>query len=105
MKPIADDRTSDIQKALDSIGDMAIKSDDFRGAVLLEADEYEIQGTLINRKSGVILLGLGDASIQVQFYEELGTYLFKEISLKLGIVNLIISILQKLEAQLILFRI
>lgn len=54
------DRTSDIQKAIDSVGNMSLDASGIRGAVLLEAGEYEVHGTIKIPYSGVVLRGISD---------------------------------------------
>ena len=62
LSPIAGDNTSHIQNAIDQVGAMSMGADGFRGAVLLQAGTYEIQGTLKINKSGVVLKGTGDGA-------------------------------------------
>lgn len=54
------DRTSDIQKAIDSVGNMIMSVSGLRGAVLLEAGEYEVHGTIKIPYSGVVLRGISN---------------------------------------------
>ena len=53
------DRTADIQAALDYVASLEADADGFRGAVLLEAGQYEISNTLWIKSSGVVLRGSG----------------------------------------------
>ena len=53
------DRTADIQAALDYVSSLEADADGFRGAVLLEAGQYEISQTLWIKASGVVLRGSG----------------------------------------------
>lgn len=60
LSPGAGDRTADIQAAIDQVEAMAPDADSIRGAVLLEAGKYLVEGTLTIEKSGVVLRGAGD---------------------------------------------
>jgi hypothetical protein len=60
LEPITGDNTVQIQKALDEISQITPDGNGFRGALLLKAGEYEIQGTIELKHSGVILRGEGD---------------------------------------------
>jgi len=50
-----------IQAAIDEVSAMPIREDGFRGAVLLRAGEYQIDGTLRIGASGVVLRGEGNS--------------------------------------------
>ncbi|MEL6823398.1 MAG: peptidoglycan-binding protein, partial [Calditrichota bacterium] len=58
--PIPGDNTSHIQNAISMVGSMPADSAGFRGALLLEAGEYEVGSILRLNVSGVILRGVGD---------------------------------------------
>ena len=60
LQPIAGDNTAHIQQAIDEIGLMDPDNNGFRGTLLLEAGEYEIQGTIQLNHSGIILRGKGN---------------------------------------------
>lgn len=60
VRPISGDNTSHIQGAIDAVGRRPLGSDGLRGAVLLEAGEYEVAGTILLNHSGVVLRGVGD---------------------------------------------
>ncbi len=62
LQPIVGDNTSHIQSAIAALSAMPVDSNGFRGAVLLEAGEYEIQGTVRVNVDGVVLRGVGDGS-------------------------------------------
>ncbi|MGI5818923.1 MAG: hypothetical protein ACOX9R_12595 [Armatimonadota bacterium] len=59
LEPAEGDDTERIQAALDEIGAMPLDPDGFRGAVLLRAGEYQIEGALSIGASGVVLRGEG----------------------------------------------
>lgn len=61
LRPNTDesDDTARIQAALDQIATMPLTPEGFRGALLLEAGEYRVAGTLELRASGVVLRGEG----------------------------------------------
>ncbi len=62
IAPIVGDNTQHIQDALFEIGLMPADNNGIRGALLLEAGEYEIQGTIHLAFSGVVLRGVGDGA-------------------------------------------
>ena len=62
------DATPIIQAAIDSVSAMPADANGFRGAVLLRAGYYELDGTLTINTHGVVLRGAGQ--------DELGTILF-----------------------------
>jgi len=62
ISPVAGDNTAHIQNALDAIGSREPDENGFRGALYLNAGEYEIAGTLYIRHSGIVLRGNGDNS-------------------------------------------
>ncbi len=53
------DDTARIQRAIDKLSKMPLSDDGFRGALLLEAGEYEIAKSLTINASGVVLRGRG----------------------------------------------
>ncbi len=56
------DQTARIQAALDQVGARTPDSRGIRGAVVLAAGTYQINGTVRINKSGVVLRGVGDGS-------------------------------------------
>ncbi len=60
VQPGAGDDTALIQAAIDQVEAMPLKPDGFRGAVLLQAGEYQISGQLTVNASGVVIRGVGD---------------------------------------------
>lgn len=58
--PLTDgDATSLIQSALDYVASLKPDVNGFKGAVLLQAGEYKVSGSLLLRSSGVVLRGSG----------------------------------------------
>ena len=53
------DATKKIQSAIDYVSSLALDKNGFRGAVLLEKGQYEVQGGLYIKTSGVVLRGSG----------------------------------------------
>lgn len=53
------DATQRIQNAIDYISALPLNKDGFRGAILLEKGQYEVQGQLIIKTTGVVLRGSG----------------------------------------------
>ncbi len=66
IEPIEGDNTAHIQNALFQIALMPADSNGIRGALLLKAGEYEIQGTIKFGFNGVVLRGVGDGSDPLQ---------------------------------------
>ena len=60
LSPIDGDDGEMIQKAINEVANMPLNNDGFRGAVLLKKGIYEIAGSLIIDKSGIVLRGEGD---------------------------------------------
>ncbi len=60
LEPEEGDDGDRIQAAIDQVSEMPLDDDGFRGAVLLGAGEYQIEGTLRIAASGVVLRGEGD---------------------------------------------
>ncbi|MEL7117915.1 MAG: T9SS type A sorting domain-containing protein [Bacteroidota bacterium] len=60
--PIEGDNTAHIQAALDELALLPLNDEGIRGALLLEAGNYEIHGTVTIKESGIILRGSGDGS-------------------------------------------
>ncbi|MEM9822259.1 MAG: T9SS type A sorting domain-containing protein [Bacteroidota bacterium] len=59
LSPIPGDNTSHIQMRIDSVANLTPDANGIRGAILLQAGNYEIHGTLQMTASGVILRGVG----------------------------------------------
>jgi len=62
ISPITGDNTQHIQSAINEVGALPLNSNGFRGALMLNAGVYEVNGTLKINFSGVILRGAGDGS-------------------------------------------
>ncbi len=62
VQPGAGDDTALVQTAIDQVEAMPLKTDGFRGAVLLKAGEYQISGQLNINASGVVIRGEGDGA-------------------------------------------
>ncbi|MBA4065636.1 MAG: hypothetical protein C0501_18355 [Isosphaera sp.] len=62
VNPGAGDDGARIQAAIDAVSAMPVGADGFRGAVLLTAGEYQINGSVQIRASGVVLRGAGDGT-------------------------------------------
>lgn len=62
LSPIAGDNRAAIQTAINSVASLPMDGRGIRGAVLLEAGEYEVSGPLEITASGVILRGAGQGS-------------------------------------------
>ena len=62
ISPIEGDNTAHIQAALDELAQLPLNEEGFRGALLLEAGNYEIHGTVTIKESGIILRGVGGES-------------------------------------------
>src|SRR5215213_224135 len=60
VSPIAGDDTASIQSAINAVAAMPIGANGFRGAVLLNAGDYDINTQLTIGASGVVLRGIGD---------------------------------------------
>jgi hypothetical protein len=72
------DATPVIQAAIDSVSAMPVDANGFRGAVLLRAGYYELDGTVTIKTSGVVLRGAGQ--------DELGTILYARGTRRLNTV-------------------
>ena len=59
IQPIAGDNTAHIQAAIDQVSALPPGLEGFRGAVLLEAGNYDVSGQLTIAASGVVLRGAG----------------------------------------------
>jgi hypothetical protein len=66
IDPVDGDDTAHVQAALDEVGALPQGQDGFRGALLLRAGEYQINGTLTLPQSGVVLRGVGDGADPAQ---------------------------------------
>ncbi|WP_191968006.1 DUF6298 domain-containing protein [Rhizosphaericola mali] len=53
------DATPYIQTAIDYISQLPLNKDGFRGAILLQKGQYEIQGKILIKKSGIVIRGSG----------------------------------------------
>jgi len=59
LEPAEGDDTARIQAAIDKVSAMPLREDGFRGAVLLRRGEYQVDGSVHIRASGVVLRGEG----------------------------------------------
>ncbi|MFA4867033.1 MAG: hypothetical protein WC623_02495 [Pedobacter sp.] len=59
ITPVAGDNRLHIQNAIDEVKNLPQDGNGYRGTVLLEAGTYEVNGTLVIDKSGVVLRGVG----------------------------------------------
>ena len=62
ISPVPGDNTSHIQAAINLMGNLTSDSMGIRGALLLDSGVYEIHGTILLNRSGVILRGVGDGA-------------------------------------------
>ena len=62
ISPVEGDNTSHINTALNEVAYFPVDENGFRGALLLEAGTYEVQGKLYMKFPGVVLKGVGDGS-------------------------------------------
>jgi hypothetical protein len=60
ISPIEGDNTLHIQTAINEVGALPMNSSGFRGALMLTAGTYQVNGTLKINFSGVVLRGAGD---------------------------------------------
>lgn len=56
------DNTNQIQNAINQVAQLPLNANGFRGAVMLNAGEYEVLGEIKIDVSGVVLKGVGDGS-------------------------------------------
>ncbi|MBI5726629.1 MAG: peptidoglycan-binding protein, partial [Ignavibacteriales bacterium] len=61
ISPVSGDNTTHIQAALDEVGRMPLNANGIRGALLLQAGNYNVFGTVFLKYSGVVLRGVGDS--------------------------------------------
>ena len=59
VSPSGGDDTLPIQDALDYVGGLPLRDDGFRGVVLLEPGRFQLNGSLLIDRSGVVLRGSG----------------------------------------------
>lgn len=62
LSPVAGDNTTQIQNAINAVGNLTPGANGVRGVVLLDAGTYNISNTLSIGKSGVILRGSGNST-------------------------------------------
>lgn len=60
IAPIEGDNTQHIQAAIDSLAELPLNENGFRGSLLLNEGIYEIAGTIRIPVSGIVLLGVGN---------------------------------------------
>ncbi|MEL6926577.1 MAG: peptidoglycan-binding protein, partial [Bacteroidota bacterium] len=73
IAPVSGDNTEHIQTALDELAQLTPDSNGFRGALLLEAGLYRIEGVLTIGGSGIVLRGVGQAADTLSNTVLLGT--------------------------------
>ncbi|WP_144008882.1 hypothetical protein [Pedobacter africanus] len=62
ISAVAGDNRLNIQNAIDEVKSMPADANGIRGAVLLQAGTYEVEGTLLIDRGGVVLRGVGQGS-------------------------------------------
>ncbi|TZF83095.1 hypothetical protein FW774_12385 [Pedobacter sp. BS3] len=62
ISAISGDNLQHIQDAINEVQDLPADANGFRGAVLLQAGTYNVEGTLVISKSGVVLRGAGQGA-------------------------------------------
>lgn len=60
ISPVAGDNTASIQQAVNEVAALPLGTDGIRGALLLGAGVYRVNGTIRVNASGVVLRGVGD---------------------------------------------
>ena len=60
--PISGDNTAHIQQAIDQLASLPLDTTGFRGAIYLNPGIYEIHGTIMVNKQGIVLRGAGDGA-------------------------------------------
>ncbi|HOI28697.1 MAG TPA: T9SS type A sorting domain-containing protein [Melioribacteraceae bacterium] len=60
IEAIQGDNTAHIQNAINEVAALPVGQDGFRGALLLKAGSYQVNGTIRINQSGIILRGEGD---------------------------------------------
>ena len=61
ISPVEGDDGENIQNAINSLYNIPLNENGFRGAVLLKAGTYEVSGQITIRESGIVLRGEGDS--------------------------------------------
>jgi len=59
LSPVAEDDTTQIQNAINTLAGQSIGPDGYRGAILLQAGDYDINTQLLINASGIVLRGEG----------------------------------------------
>lgn len=59
LEPVAGDNREHIQNAIDRVAALPLNADGFRGAVLLKKGVYEVNGSLVISRSGIVIRGEG----------------------------------------------
>lgn len=59
LQPTGGDDTENLQNAINYLSTFPLNEQGFRGAILLEAGEYQMMGRLTIRKSGIVIRGAG----------------------------------------------
>lgn len=62
LSPVAGDNRANVQNAINYVQGLPLDTNGFRGAVLLNAGEYPLSGTVTINASGVVLRGVGSGT-------------------------------------------
>jgi hypothetical protein len=62
LSPVAGDDAATIQSAINAVKALPLDTNGFRGAILLNAGEYQIAGNITIDASGIVLRGVGDGT-------------------------------------------
>lgn len=61
VEPVAGDNLKNIQNAIDKVASRSLDANGFRGAILLKKGIYNVNGSLLIQKSGIVIRGEGPA--------------------------------------------
>ncbi|WP_418263685.1 hypothetical protein [Flavobacterium faecale] len=78
INAIQGDNLSNIQKAIDEVESLEPDSNGFRGALLLKAGKYEVNGVLKVKKSGLVLRGEGKTTVLIATQKEQSNFIVFE---------------------------
>lgn len=59
VEPVAGDNLKNIQNAIDKVAARSLDANNFRGAILLKKGIYNVNGSLLIQKSGIVIRGEG----------------------------------------------
>lgn len=59
VNPVQGDATASLQKAIDYVSSLPLDENGFRGAILLKAGNYQLNGRFTISKSGIVIRGAG----------------------------------------------